>query len=195
MMLKRNPKILILAGSIRTGAYSQKTADAFASELVNHECEITRITLADYELPIILETPKSDREIPANAVKLARQFDAHDAIVIVTPEYNGSIPPLLKNAIDWISSSSVEANKDLKPFRGKICAIASSSPGMMGGISALGHLREVLVRLGMLVISEQLAVGSAARAFDEKGRLKEERTAAILANACKSLVEKATLLA
>ena len=193
--MTRKPKILILAGSIRTGAYSQQVADAFAGELVNHDCEITRITLADYELPIILEMPKSDRDIPANAVNLAKQFDAHDALVIVTPEYNGSVPPLLKNAIDWVSNAQGESNKDLKPFREKICAIASSSPGMMGGISAIGHLREILVRLGMLVISEQLAVGGAARAFDDKGRLGDDRAASMLAIACKSLVEKASLLA
>lgn len=192
--MKRKPKILILAGSVRAGAFSQQVADAYAAEFANHECDLTRITLKDYELPIILETPDTDKDIPANALKLAKQFDAHDAIVIVTPEYNGSLPPLLKNAIDWVSVTKGDQAKPLVPFRDKICAIASSSPGMMGGISAIGHLREILVRLGMLVVSEQVAVGGASNAFDDKGRLSNDRTASLLASACKSLVEKASLL-
>jgi len=191
----KKPKILIFAGSIRSGSYSQKLANAYAAELVNHECDFTRITLSDYDLPIILETPASEKEIPDNAVKLAKLLVAHDAVLIVTPEYNGSLPPLLKNAIDWISVAKDEGGKPLSPYRGKVCAIASSSPGMMGGIAALGHLREILVRLGMLVISEQLAVGGAASAFDDKERLTNERSASFLTGACRSLVEKATLLA
>ena len=193
--LLKKPKILILAGSIRSGAYSQQLADAFTAELVNHDCEVSRITLADYDLPIILEMPKSEKDLPANAVKLARQFDAHDAIIVSTPEYNGSVPPLLKNAIDWISTVPGHGYSELQPFKGKISAIASSSPGLMGGISAIGHLREVLVRLGMLVISEQVSVGNAGSAFDAKGRLSNERPALFLSNACKSLVEKASQLA
>lgn len=193
--MRDKPKVLILAGSIRSSAYSQQLANAYAAELVNHSCDITRITLSDYQLPIILETPQSDREIPANAQKLGKLFDAHDAVLIVTPEYNGSLPPLLKNAIDWISVAKADGGRPLTPFRGKVCAIASSSPGMMGGIAALGHLREILVRLGMLVISEQLALGGARSGFDDKERLSNERSASILSAACRSLVEKATLLA
>lgn len=192
--MNRKPKILILAGSIRTGAFSQQVAGAYAAELVNHDCEITRISLKDYELPIILEMPNAESEIPTAALDLTMQFDAHDAVVVVTPEYNGSLPPLLKNAIDWISVTKGDGENPLTPYRGKVCALASSSPGMMGGIAAIGHLREILVRLGMLVVSEQVAVGGAGNAFDDKGRLSNERTAAMLAGACKSLVEKASLL-
>lgn len=195
MLLNRNPKILVLAGSIRSGAYSQQTADAFVAELVNHKCEITRITLADYELPIVLETPDSQSDIPKNAQKLARQFHNHDAMVIATPEYNGSLPPLLKNAIDWISLTNSVDGRPVSPFRGKLCAVASSSSGKFAGTSALTHLRQVLTRLGMLVIAEQIAVGNAASAFDDKGRLVDDRSASMMAAAAKSLVEKATLLA
>lgn len=193
--MNRNPKILVLAGSIRSGAYSQQTADAFVAELVNHKCEITRISLADYELPFVLEAVDSQSDIPESAKKLARLFHVHDAVIIATPEYNGSLPPLLKNAIDWISLVKSVDGKPVTPFRGKVCAVAASSPGKFAGISALGHLRQILSRLGMLVIAEQIAVGNAANAFDEKGRLEDDRGAAMLTEAAKSLVEKATLLA
>lgn len=192
--MRQKPKILILAGSIRSGAFSQQLADAYAAQLVTMECDITRVSLADYTLPIMDEDLEREKGIPGNAVKLARLFDHHQAVVIVTPEYNGSLPPLLKNAIDWISRVSRDGEKPLKPYRGKIAAIASSSDGAMGGYSALLHFREILVRLGMLVVSEQLSLGRASTAFEEDDRLAGERESALLANACKSLVEKATLL-
>lgn len=192
--MNRKPEILILAGSIRTGSYSQQCADAYAGNLVNHDCSITRITLADYPLPIMDEDLEKASGIPENAIKLARLFHQHDAVIMVTPEYNGSLPPLLKNAIDWVSRVSNHDGKPIIPYRNKLCAIASSSPGMMGGVSALGHLRDILVRLGMQVISEQLALGGASKAFDNMDRLANERSAAILDSACSSLVEKARLL-
>ena len=191
----RKPAILVFAGSIRSGAYSQKTADAYAAQLAGMECEVTRITLADYPLPIMDEDLEKEKGIPENAVKLARQFARHDGIVMVTPEYNGSLPPLLKNAIDWVSRVSSDGDKPLVPYRDKLAVIASSSNGVMGGYSALTHLRHILVRLGMQVLSEQMALGRAGSAFDDIGRLSGDREAGILESACRSLVEKAALLA
>ena len=191
----RKPAILVFAGSIRSGAYSQKTADAYAAQLAGMECEVTRITLADYPLPIMDEVLEKEKGIPENAVKLARQFARHDGIVMVTPEYNGSLPPLLKNAIDWVSRVSSDGDKPLVPYRDKLAVIASSSNGVMGGYSALTHLRHILVRLGMQVLSEQMALGRAGSAFDDIGRLSGDREAGILESACRSLVEKAALLA
>lgn len=190
----KRPKILVLAGSIRTGALSQKLADAYVAELANHDCEITRISLKDYDLPIMNEDLQEEKGVPENAVKLAAQFSRHDAIVIVSPEYNGSLPPLLKNAIDWMSRVSGDGHKAIIPFRNKVCAVATSSGGVMGGISCLGHLRQILVRLGMLVISEQLSLGNADKVIDDRDRLTNDRSAAMLSGACTSLVEKARLL-
>ena len=188
------PKILVFAGSIRSGSLNARLADAFTGELVNHECEITRITLADYPLPIYDGDYEIQKGQPENAVKLARLFTAHQGIVIVGPEYNGSLTPLLKNTIDWISRIRGKSGQDIVPYRGKITAIAAASDGAMGGISSLGHLRQILVRLGMLVISEQLGVANAASAFDDNDRLTNERYANMLKAQCKSLVEKAILL-
>lgn len=192
--LQKKPEILILAGSIRTGSFSQRFADAYAGNLVNHECVITRVTLSDYPLPMMNEDLEKESGVPENAIKLARLFHQHDGVVMVTPEYNGSFPPLLKNTIDWVSRVSSYNGKPVIPYRNKICAIAASSPGAMGGISSLAHLRDVLVRLGMLVISEQMALGNAAKAFDHMDKLTNERSAAMLESACTSLVEKARLL-
>ena len=189
--MRSRPKILILAGSIRSGSYFQRTADVFPAELVNHDCELTRITLKDYPLPIMDEDLESEKGIPASAQKLAKLFASHDALVIVTPEYNGSLPALLKNALDWISRVSTDMGRPIVPYKGKIAAIASSSPGAMGGISGLGHLRDILVRLGVLVLSEQIALGKAADAFNDKGQINNEFQAKAVKQICVSLVEKA----
>jgi NAD(P)H-dependent FMN reductase len=140
------------------------------------------------------EDLEREKGLPANAVKLAKLFAAHSGIIIVTPEYNASFTPLLKNTLDWVSRVSSDKEKPVTPYRDKLAAIASSSPGAMGGISSLNHLRDVLVRLGMQVISEQLSVGNAAKAFDHHDRLTVDRQQQILAKACASLVRKTQLL-
>lgn len=188
------PKILVFAGSLRSGSFNQQLADAYLAELAGLECEPSAISLSDYELPIMDEDLQASRGLPEAAIRLARQFASHQALVIVGPEYNGSITPLLKNAIDWVSRVKSHDGKPLSPYRGRLCAVASASDGAMGGYSSLTHLRHVLTRLGMLVISEQLALGNASTAFDETGRLVSDRPRTLLETACRSLVEKAALL-
>jgi len=192
--INKTPKILVFAGSIRSGSLNARLADAFTGELVKLDCQLTRLTLADYPLPVYDADFENEKGVPENAVKLARLFSAHQGVVIVGPEYNGSLTPLLKNTIDWISRVRSNSSKDIVPYRGKIAAVAAASNGSMGGISSLGHLRQILVRLGMLVISEQLAVAGAASAFDENDHLTSPQYADMLKAQCKSLVEKATLL-
>lgn len=190
----KNPKILILSGSIRSGSINSKLADAYLAELQNQECEATRINLKDYALPLYNGDDEEENGIPKNAEKLANLFHAHDGLVIVGPEYNGSLTPLLKNTIDWISRVKTVNGKDVLPFKGKVTAIAACSPGAMGGISVLSHMRDIFSRIGMLVISEQIGVGNGMNAFDDMGRLTNERVSNMFKGQCNSLVEKTTLL-
>lgn len=192
--MQKNPKILLLCGSTKSKSINSKLLDSILGELSGHECEITRINLSDYTLPLYNGDYEADKGAPDNATKLAKLFDTHQAVVIVSPEYNGSLTPLLKNTVDWISRVKTVNSKKISPFAGKVTAIASCSPGKMGGISMLYHLRDILTRLGMLVISEQLAVGNAANAFDEMDRLLNERSASIQKQLCLSLIEKAVAL-
>ena len=120
-------KILLFAGSIRTGAYSGRTADAAQKELALQGADVTRISLADYPLPLMDQDLEREKGIPENAFKLARLIVAHDAVLICTPEYNGSMPPLVKNTIDWVSRVHKDGGKPLSPYPGKVAAICSSS--------------------------------------------------------------------
>lgn len=188
------PKILVFAGSIRTGAYSGKTADCAQKELALQGADVTRISLADYPLPIMDQDLEKEHGVPENAVALARLFVAHDAILIATPEYNGSIPPLLKNTIDWVSRVHSDGGKPLHPYADKIVALCSSSNGHFAGIRCINHLRAVLSHIQMDVISPQVSVPDGSEAFDENGEFREERLRKGMEKLCRALIERATLL-
>jgi chromate reductase, NAD(P)H dehydrogenase (quinone) len=185
------PRILLFAGSNRTGAFSGKLADCAMKELLRLEAEVTRISLIDYPLPLMDEDLEREQGIPDSALKLARLFAAHDGLFIATPEYNGSIPPLLKNAIDWISRVSRDGERPLRPFAGKVAAIGSSSTGTFAGIRAIGHLRAILAHVGIQVVSEQCSVPNAQTAFDDMDRLHDDRTRINLEKSMRSLFEMA----
>lgn len=188
------PKILAFSGSIRDGSINTRLVDAATVQLVQQECEVTRISLADYPLPIYDGDLEKSDGIPVNAKKLARLFHEHDGLFIACPEYNGSLSPLLKNAIDWISRVSSDEDGDLVPYQGKVGAVGAASPGGMGGMSMLYHLRQILTRLGVLLVAEQVAVGNGFSAFDDMDNLTDERSAEFLKLTCKSLAQKAALL-
>jgi len=186
-------RILVFAGSTRSGAYSGKVADCAQKELAIQGAEVTRISLADYDLPIMNEDLQEEKGIPENAYKLARQFASHDALMICTPEYNGSIPPLLKNTIDWVSRVSKDNGRPLKPYPGKVVGLCSSSEGYFAGIRSANHLRAVLAHLQMEVIAAQVSVPKGGEAFDERGDFKDERLRKGMTRACESLIASARL--
>jgi NAD(P)H-dependent FMN reductase len=188
------PKILLFAGSIRIGAYSGRTADAAMKELSVQGADVTRISLGDYPLPIMDQDLEREKGVPDNAVKLARLFVAHDGIMICTPEYNGSIPPLLKNAIDWVSRVHRDGGRPIKPYSGKVMAICSSSDGHFAGIRSAGHLRAVLSHIGAEVISPQVSVPRAGEAFDDHGDFRDERLRNGMTRVCSTLIDHAALL-
>ncbi|GAB1580391.1 NADPH-dependent FMN reductase [Phyllobacterium phragmitis] len=183
------PRILVFAGSIRSGAYSGRTADAAVKELALQGAEVTRISLADYPLPIMDEDLEREKGVPENAMRLGRMFAAHDGLMICSPEYNSSIPPLLKNTIDWVSRISRDGDRVLRPYAGKIVGLCSSSDGNYAGIRGLYHLRSVLMNVGTQIVTEQCSVARASEAFNEDGSLRDERTAKMMTRVCRSLIE------
>lgn len=188
------PRILVFAGSVRSGAYSGKTADIAQKAVALAGAEVTRISLADYPLPIMDEDLEREKGVPANAVKLARLFADHDAVLVCTPEYNGGIPPLVKNTVDWISRVKTDAGKPLNAFTGKVMAICSSSNGHFAGIRSASHLRQVLAHMQAEVIAPQVSVPNGADAFDEDGEFRDERLVKGMQRLARTLAERAKLL-
>jgi chromate reductase, NAD(P)H dehydrogenase (quinone) len=180
------PRILVFAGSVRTGAFSAKLAALVAKELLLLDAEVSLISLGDYPMPLYDADLEAREGVPEAARKLRRMLLAHRGVFIATPEYNASTPPLLKNAIDWASRAK-EPSAD--PFKGRFFAIGSTSNGRLGGYRALVTLRQVLeLGLGALVIPEQVAVSEAATGFDENGALRDGRLADYLRAALRRLI-------
>ena len=132
--------------------------------------------------------------VPDNALKLARQIAAHDGMLIASPEYNASIPPLLKNTLDWVSRVRRDGARALKPFEGKVAALCSSSDGNFAGVRGLYHLRAVLMACRVEVVTPQCSVGLAGEAFDENGEFRDERLRHQMETVCQALIERATML-
>lgn len=182
-----SPSILVFAGSIRTGAYSGKVAALAAKELAIAGADVTHISLADYPLPIYDADLEKEKGIPENARKLARQIAAHDGVFVATPEYNRSLPPLLKNALDWVSRIR---SAEKIAYRHRIYAIAGSSNGRFGGARAVIELRKVLAAaVSGIVIPEQFEASNAGDAFNESGELVDESVARALRHVVAALLE------
>ncbi len=184
------PRILIFHGSVRAGSINGRLAAVIAKELALADAEVTRISLLDFPLPLFSQDLEKEKGIPQNAYKLARLFASHHGIVIVTPEYNASLPPLLKNTLDWISRISKDQGKPLAPYRGNLFALAAASGGGLGGIRVLPHLRDILVSIGAQVITEQLALANADQAYNDDETLKAGRAVDLLESLCRSLINK-----
>jgi NAD(P)H-dependent FMN reductase len=189
------PKILVLSGSLRTGSYNTRLAALAAKELTLAEADVTRISLGDYPLPIYDADMEANAGMPDMAVKLKQMFGAHQGVFIATPEYNASVTPLLKNAIDWVSRVREKNEPTLAAYKNRAFALGAASPGPYGGMRSLMAMRQVLeLGCGALVIPEQLSVASAADAFDDMDDFKDKRYANQLKNVARRLIEVARLV-
>jgi chromate reductase, NAD(P)H dehydrogenase (quinone) len=168
------PKILVIPGSLRSGSHNVKLAMAMAYEFAQAGVDVTRISLGDYPLPIYDGDLQAKSGVPKNAVNLKRMMGAHHGVVVVTPEYNSSIPSLVKNTIDWITRVQDPHESRGQVFREKPFAIAAASEGRLGGTRALAALRLILSACHATVVPNQLALSFADQAYDDMDRLKKE---------------------
>ena len=166
------PRILVIPGSLRTGSHNAKLAAVAAYEFAQAGVDVTRISLADFPLPIYDEDLYAKSGVPKHAINLKRMIGAHQGVLIVTPEYNASVPPLLKNAIDWISRVQDPHERRGEVFRDRAFAIAGASQSRLGGSRALQALRLILSSCHANVIASQLALSFADQAYDDMDRLK-----------------------
>ena len=166
-------KILVIPGSLRTGSLNAKLAAAAAYEFVQADAEVTRISLGDFPLPIYDGDLQNKSGVPKNAINLKRMIGAHHGVLIVTPEYNSSVPPLVKNTIDWVTRVQDPHETRGQVFRERVFAIAAASESRLGGTRALAALRLILSACRATVIPNQLALSFAGEAYDDMDRLKQ----------------------
>jgi chromate reductase len=167
-------KILVIPGSLRSGSHNAKLAMAAAHEFALAGADVTRISLADFPLPIYDGDLQAKSGVPKNAVNLKRMIGSHHGVLMVTPEYNSSVPALVKNTIDWITRVQDPHESRGQVFREKPFAIAAASEGRLGGTRALAALRLILSACHAIVVPNQLALSFADQAYDDMDRLKKE---------------------
>ncbi len=168
-------KILAFAGSTRAGSFNKQLVKLAAEEARAAGAEITLIDLKDFPLPLYdgdLETAKG---LPDEAKKFKALLKSHDGFLISSPEYNSSFSGVLKNAIDWASRGETPDEPSLSAFKGKFAALMSASPGGLGGMRGLVHLRAVLGNIGVTVLPDQVCISAAHEALDGKGHFKDEK--------------------
>lgn len=191
-----HPRILVFAGSVRTGSHNARLAALVGQRLGDAGAEVTAISLRDFPMPLYDGDLETAEGVPAPAVALKRLMQQHHGVFIASPEYNAGVAPLLKNVIDWISRVSEPSEPRMAAYKGRVFAVGSASTSPFGGIRGLANLRLVLeTGVGALVIPEMIAVPNAADGFDTSGGLSSERAAASLSALIRTLIAEASLRA
>lgn len=169
--------LLLLPGSQRRGSLNLRLAQACATLAREAGAAPTLLDLRALALPLYDGDLEADSGVPAAALTLHAALAAADAVLVVSPEYNGFPPPLLVNAMDWLSR--LRQPNGLAVLAGKPVALLAASPGPLGGLRSLLALRGYLAgSFGMLVAPQQFALGKADTAFDATGALADERALA-----------------
>jgi chromate reductase len=168
------PKILAFAGSSRKDSYNKKLIRIAADAARKAGADVTLLDLKDYPLPLFDQDYEAEQGMPENGAKLKKLMVEHDGFLISCPEYNSSITPLLKNVIDWASRSAPN-EPALVAYQGKVAGLMAASPGALGGLRGLVHVRAILGNIGVIVLPDQVAVAKAAEAFNEDGSLKDPK--------------------
>ena len=174
--MSNQPKILAFAGSSRIASFNKKLVKFAMKGAMIAGAEVRYVDLLDYPMPLFNEDLETVEGLPQKVLEFKHLLREHQGFLISCPEYNGSITPLLKNTIDWASRSELN-EKPLSCFKGKVAALLATSPGALGGIRGLVHVRAILEGIGVLVIPEQKAIPNAYQAFNESGQLKDEKQA------------------
>jgi chromate reductase len=173
-------QILGIAGSLRSGSFNRSALRA-AQQLVPDDAEISIFDLKG--IPVF--NADEENPLPPIVADFKMKIRAADAILFVTPEYNYSIPGVLKNAIDWASRPYGDNSWEHKPV-----AIMGASPGMLGSARAQYHLRQTFVFLNMHPLNRpEVMIANADDRFDEKGNLTDENTREHIKKLLVSLVE------
>src|ERR1700732_3124977 len=190
-------KILVIPGSLRTGSLNAKLAAAAAGgvaagaagEFAAAGSEVTPLSLGDFPLPIYDGDLQTKSGVPKHAINLKRMIGAHHGVLIVTPEYNSSVPPLVKNIIDWVTRVQDAHETRGQVFRERAFAIAAASESRLGGARSLAALRLILSACHATVIPNQLALSFASEAYDDMDRLKLAADAEALKALVRQLID------
>ncbi len=169
--MKFVPKVLALSGSIRKNSLNTKLLKCVVHEIEQYKADVTYVDLKDFPMPFYNGDVEDEEGLPLHALALKKMILEHDGLIIASPEYNGSVSPVLKNMIDWITRKGPEDKITGNCFRDKAALLISASPSVYGGYRALQHLRFILESIGVFVLPDQKTVSFAHNAFTAEGSL------------------------
>ncbi|MDH3743553.1 MAG: NAD(P)H-dependent oxidoreductase [Acidobacteriota bacterium] len=168
-------RILAFAGSTRKESFNKKLVGLAAEGARVAGADVTEIDLRDYPMPLFGQDLEAREGMPETAQQLKQLFLDHQGFLIASPEYNSSVSAVLKNTIDWLSRAETSDEPPLSAFAGKVAVLMAASPGGLGGLRGLVHLRAILGNIRVLVLPEQRAVSAAHKAFGADGSLVDAK--------------------
>lgn len=170
-------RVLAFSGSLREGSYNTLLAQAAGAGATKVGAEVTLLHLRDLALPVFDEDLEKREGLPAGARRLREALRGCQGMLIASPEYNSSVTAALKNALDWASRPE-QGRPPLDCFAGKAAGLVAASPGALGGLRGLVHLRMILGNIGVTVVPQQFALAKAHEAFGPDGSLRDEKARA-----------------
>jgi NAD(P)H-dependent FMN reductase len=164
--------ILIFPGSQRKQSLNRRLALHIES-LLTQDFRVEILEADAVDLPLFNQEMEQDQVLLEKVKPVYERFRTADGLVVVSPEYNGSFSPYLKNTVDWVSRMPrIHAGQDyINPFHSKPLLLACATPGWSGGILGLQSARNLFAYLGCFILPEQLSLPYAAGAWEEDGSL------------------------
>jgi NAD(P)H-dependent FMN reductase len=169
------PRILAFGGSLRRESHNHKLAAIAAERAREAGANVTVLLLRDFPLPVFDEDLEAASGLPDAAKRLKAIFREHQGLIIASPEYNSSVTAALKNTLDWVSRGETDDEPPLSALAGKTAVLCAASPGALGGLRGLVHLRAILGNIGITVLPDQLAIGKAYEAFTPDAALADAK--------------------
>lgn len=167
------PTVLAFAGSTRRESFNRRLLRAAVEAAEASGLGVDHVELSDYPIPIFNQDLEAEHGQDPHATRLRRKLQACDGLLLASPEYNGSVTPLMKNVIDWLSRSE-EGGAGVEVYDGKKALLIGASPGRSGARSSIDHLRAVLERIGVEVMDSGFSLPRAGDAFDDSGNLRND---------------------
>jgi len=168
-------RIVVIPGSARKESVNHKLAVHAVGVARELGAEARLIDPREHVLPLFDQDLEEAEGLPAAAKTIKKRLVEADGVIFCSPEYNSSVTPLMKNLIDWSSRAESDDEPPLAAFRGKVAGLLAASPGALGGLRGLVHLRSILGNIGMFVVPQQFALSGAYDKFDFDGVLTDER--------------------
>lgn len=182
-------KILAFAGSLRKDSFNKKLIKIAMKGAEQEGAEVTYIDLKDYPLPVYDEDIETGEGIPENAGHIKRLMIQSDGFLISCPEYNSSMTAAFKNTIDWVSRPSAKDEIYLCAFIDKVVSLLSTSPGELGGLRCLVHVRAMFNNINSIVLPKQKSIPKADQAFNDEGKLKDPKLQKAVEDQARELVK------